>query len=450
MPRQVTGSTAEVFVGAFGWNEPPPRLNLSIRHGPNRMEDRVIEAWEPIAGGRAAPIFCWTAALSGLTPGTRYDLSLDGPEPTRAWFETLPTALPRSRYGAGPARPFTVWVSSCFHAPRAHPQLEELIERVTEDPALRPHIKLLLGDQVYLDFPQWRTFFLMGRGAIRAKLNRTYGLSWTHPAMARLLAAGATFTLSDDHEFWDDFPERPGPLSWRSRKHWKIWSDEALLRYRRLQGGARTRQLAVGNDLRLFLADTRIDRSEGNLRFMSDASMAELETWIKNLPCPGVIALGQPVLRTPGGASNALSDYRQYWRRFLPALRSTPQDLVVLAGDEHFGRVAQTVLNSNNGARLIEIVSSPLALVSQLVAHQAPRKPKTFHAPGGQKPSPVTYERSVPTYREGEREPRTEEQGMTLAFHKEDGAIVLQVTPWMVRHPRRPMPWRWETRLRAS
>jgi hypothetical protein len=288
--------------------------------------------------------------------------------------------------------------------------------------------------------------------ALQARFNQAYARSYTHPGFARLLASSASYSLASDHELWNNYPHSPVALPVRSRTFWDTWRALALERYHALQGGSRLRALNLGTgkpELSLLLADTLLDRTPDGLRFMTRENMDAVRKWIRSLECPGVLALGHPVIAPRGSGVDAhLTDFRQYWDPLLPALRDCRQDLLVLAGDSHFGRIAETKLNGH-GARLIEICSSPLALVSETVASAARLSPRTFHGAEAEQAADVTYPQVVPTYKVASRS-RTEEHGMTLSFSAPaPRQVAVTVRPWLVRHPGTPVPWQWSTRLQV-
>ena len=84
-------------------------------------------------------------------------------------MQTLPALL--SGGGAGQSRPFTLWANSCFHWKSADANLESLVEQQLADPRYRPHLNVFLGDQVYLDYPQWRRFLLPGEADLKGNFN---------------------------------------------------------------------------------------------------------------------------------------------------------------------------------------------------------------------------------------------------------------------------------------
>ncbi|MDQ2710437.1 MAG: hypothetical protein M3Z25_23715 [Actinomycetota bacterium] len=63
-----------------------------------------------------------------------------------------------------------------------------------------PDLKILTGDQVYLDTPLVLPMFA---GAIRRRISRTWD------KLGFLLSHGANICASDDHEFWNNHPYRP-------------------------------------------------------------------------------------------------------------------------------------------------------------------------------------------------------------------------------------------------
>ena len=243
----------------------------------------------------------------------------------------------------------------------------------------------------------------------------------------------------------------PVVLPVRSAGFWERWRALALERYDALQGGSRVRVLDIGTDppeLSIMMADTLLDRTPDQRRFMSEASMQALERWIDSLRCPGVLVLGHPVIvRGGSGVDAELTDFRQYWSRLLPALRRSHQDLVVLAGDKHFGRIAETALDRDRGTRLIEVCSSPLALVSETVASAARLEPHSLPSADPRGPTEVRFHQVVPTYKLASRS-RTEEHGMTLGFSAPaPGQVTMTIRAWLVRHPDSPVAWQWSTRL---
>src|SRR5205809_7973197 len=109
---------------------------------------------------------------------------------------------------------------------------------------------------------------------------------------------------------------------------------------------------------------------------MLDSDLDRLDQWIRNLEGPGIFSLGQPIFAAQAGffgrfADWNLPDFEQY-ADLVRVLASSRHSLVLLTGDVHYGRIASCLLPS--GLELIEIISSPTALVDKSVGGK-------WHAP---------------------------------------------------------------------
>jgi len=124
------------------------------------------------------------------------------------------------------------------------------------------------------------------------------------------------------------------------------------------------------------------------------------------------------------------------------ALSESNNDIVVLTGDVHFGRISSAKLN-DNGNKIIEVVSSPMSNLTGIYSMgglATPDKdPKEFPPIkiGGVKKRKITYHRStsvrgpMPTDYYGKR---SREHITNISFSKnEDGKIHLRVNCWRVR-----------------
>src|SRR6185295_1669857 len=114
------------------------------------------------------------------------------------------TTLPRVLPTLG-AKPFTVLLASCFA--RLHDEAGDVGHTFAQLPAATaPEIKILCGDQVYLDSPA--SYFLLRRSeaTLAERFREHYARTWTqHEAsegFATLLRHGGTYCTADDHEFW--------------------------------------------------------------------------------------------------------------------------------------------------------------------------------------------------------------------------------------------------------
>jgi hypothetical protein len=210
VPHRVTETTAEIFVGAFFDQEPPEECRLLLEPvGPDRQRDLYAGHWSTLSGDGKSAIHYLRRTFSSLPPATAFDIRLLGPTGellARGSVETMPASLPLGEIGSGPDRPFTLWLSSCFYSPRAASGLEQMVKSVVRDDRIKPHLKILAGDQVYLDFPQSKTV-LFGKERLRRHFNEVYTSSWTHPAFSELLCNGGNVFLADDHELWNNYPD---------------------------------------------------------------------------------------------------------------------------------------------------------------------------------------------------------------------------------------------------
>src|SRR5947199_373783 len=75
----------------------------------------------------------------------------------------------------------------------------------------RPEVKVLCGDQVYLDSP-WTHFLwhLHDRDQLEADFFDNYARTWslgvTPSGFQDFLSSAATYFISDDHEYWNSAP----------------------------------------------------------------------------------------------------------------------------------------------------------------------------------------------------------------------------------------------------
>lgn len=112
----------------------------------------------------------------------------------------LPAAVP-----AGLGASFNVLLVSCFHQQEDRGGLAgNLVAQLPVN--FRPHLLLLLGDQVYLDLPTL-TNFRDRVDWLAQKFEEDYTANWRGLAgYAQILEAAPSAAIPDDHEYWNNAP----------------------------------------------------------------------------------------------------------------------------------------------------------------------------------------------------------------------------------------------------
>ncbi|WP_078084925.1 hypothetical protein [Microbulbifer mangrovi] len=338
----------------------------------------------------------YTLVTIPTAPGCHYRLSLwqsqNGEQ--RKLAEADCRGRPNSLASA-----FNVWYGTCFYRNVDHGALEEAFSALPE--SARPDVSFLGGDQVYLDTAFSNTGFtftpgfstrnfsplaLRSDGAIRRLLNKIFAREYRETwggGLSKLLRSGNHYFLAGDHEFWNDYPNPPGflPVLWSSRVR-RIWDDCArqLFNAYQLPHGRGANQFDIGEELSFFVLDTRLQRGRGrDSNFTDPATLQQLEDWLQGLKAPGVLVLPAPLLTrwqfraggigralrvTLGFGDHSLADTGQY-QALVRALNACRQDMLILAGDVHFSRLAEFELN---GKQVVEVVSSPLSCLPSAAA----------------------------------------------------------------------------------
>jgi hypothetical protein len=367
--HSVATSTANVWVGISGVHGPPPSIPLRLSDDTEHLAPNGN--WRPASGGGALPAeevdtFFQVVPIGGLEEGAAYVVTANE---ARARFSTLPLSLPP----AG-ADPFSAVLSSCYF--RSNDRGAAALARAVVR-EVRPDIKFLGGDQVYLDFPSFVVGVPFDRaGKARLFLSK-YVANWGDAnGLGALLSEGATWFAPDDHEYWNNFPNAATIISptWTldGRREYR---EVAEAFYREFQADDLSSEVFRRFDvppLEFMVLDTRAHREEGDERFVTDADMVVLADWVRKLSGPGVMVLGQPLFVEPQRgftgwfrrrlADRNLADYRQY-ESLANALVRAPHSVLVLAGDVHFPRVAQAMRPDDRSQGVFEVISSPTALV---------------------------------------------------------------------------------------
>jgi hypothetical protein len=243
-----------------------------------------------------------------------------------------------------------------------------------------PQFKLLLGDQVYGDWPNaWD----LGDEAIELYAKR-YAQYWGDPYYREALQTCPNFITCDDHEYWNDYPEKQIqlPQTWdpKNRKKYGQGAEELYYQYQRClnPGAARWYSFSI-DPVSFFIADTRSEREVCNKKdtshFMSVEQWEALEAWQKTLRGPGVLVLGQPLFQEDGNfkdhsLSNFKKDYARLWRVIERSLggknaHGKPHDILVLSGDIHTGRYAEAHGPFPDAPYGVpEFIASPAAMIN--------------------------------------------------------------------------------------
>ena len=468
--HRVSQRSVAIWVGTlFQELTMPDRAQVRLFKGARELRQRVIrrQDWQrPFSGMKQS--FFFVANFRELTANSEYRVEFErrieaNPKIGifRRWqllrsgtFRTLPLRLPLK----GPDA-FTIGLGSCFYLHRdgghAAASYKALYERGAK--TVRPDITVLSGDLVYLDIG-FDSLSLIPK-EIRERIAKHYAMHWQE--LGSILRRGGTWILPDDHEYWNDYPFYdsllPTLLALKLPHVRQSWSRTASDAVKNIQ--QRTRKVesfALGNDLSVCLADLRSHRSQNT--FLPKADFQKLLAWASHRTCPGVLVIPQPLIVKQNKLERNLRSYRTQYSQLLEALGATSHDVVVLSGDVHFGRIA-SVLIGTKGARLVEIIASPMSNLTYLhglatsVATDRPEKFPHFAAANdlGWQPRKVNYYkdggsrgRFFVQVRKGRLlsaypKDRTREHFMTVSFCRlPNGGIELTADAWLVRERRGP------------
>lgn len=340
--------------------------------------------------------------LDEPVPGGTFDV--DVPEAGRRFrWRTLPRDLSSGE---------TFLFASCFWEPNDKEgaysaAVRELVKLV------RPAFKLLIGDQVYQDYP-FNWFEPLSSFRLFAKRYEEY---WSGDAYRQVLGACPNYFVCDDHEFWNDFPEpqRHLPRTWRAGEREEMERVARLLFHRYQQGAnpdqrawfsfdigatASTATTTETPPVSFFLTDARSERERwtSDAHFFGPQQWDALEAWARGLQGPGVLVLGQPLFQKDGdwkdhSLSNFQTDYGRLCAVFEDVLRGDrgtgPHDILILTGDIHNARFSVGTIRGMTGiAEVSELVASPASRVGPFFRHPKPQEvPAKFaiHRPDGRR-----------------------------------------------------------------
>lgn len=380
-PKAAPADRLTIWAGAFHKSQPPGSLTWRlngmktipsvVRPMKSVRSNAVVDPNEP-------RVFSGVYEISGLQPDTVYEVDLTTEEDhTTTKIRTLPKAIPSSLGDS-----FNVLLVSCFHQAEDRGGLAGTIVSQLKA-ASKPHLTLLMGDQVYLDLPTLKNF-KNDLSWLAEKFEQDYVQNWERPpGYAQVLSAAPSASLPDDHEYWNNFPH-VSPIiqnSWTKagRARWRQAADMAYEGFQSFSGNLGDPCVLNAEPLSFFLADGRSRRDIDRGFVMTAAAMKQLKQWTAEIIRKrqiGVFVTGQSLFEDPKGrlqgkvADYAMADYGDYpeLMRTLSSLAANNRPLLCLTGDVHWGRVVATLDVTSQRNAIYEIISSPASLVTTIGA----------------------------------------------------------------------------------
>jgi hypothetical protein len=482
--------TARVDLRAYWWDfAPPPQLFIEVQDDLGNQDYIPLQNtdWKEMGPSDAAVIagvaipghgtaYVAKEQYVGPVPGRLYQATLvsgqAGPQQQRyglsAEFTMPPYSLPLSDDAHSP--PLRLLLGSCLSPDGDRfGELEGLFDRLWQNPATRPHYVVLCGDQVYIDQPAgpfgpFADEGLKGKAALEKWVCGAYIHSWSHvPSLYRF---GIHIHVTDDHEYWNNYPRRPTAAGW------PILGDESVRNRLRTitrrwaeywQGTREVYEINIGTprQLSLIFVDARFNREANNKRFMSSDGFSRVIRWIEGLSSPGVLTISQPIFAPKVGvgyipktriawdrkADINLASFDQYLR-LSKALALADHDVLVLSGDVHFGRVAAVRIprtDRPDPTWIREVISSPVCCLptatgkfTSAMVNPGPNGvrndyypdvfPAVFDIQGRYAPARIVYGAEVET-----RQDVCRNHVMTLSFSAGiDGGVDVAVNDWLM------------------
>lgn len=393
VPHAPRADGVDLWFGAFGAASPGDVMVECEGPGDEVVRVEVAPEWRAIDGGEGTTIQCARAPVGGLAADTTYRLWLRrfggarvGPP---AKVRTLPASVPTSCQP-----PLQVLLGSCFdRRGEGAPAMARLLRQL-DGPRL-PHLKVLCGDQVYVDLPVMERI-PTGEAALRAFVAGKYLRNWAPSGaplangFGDLLRHGANVLVGDDHEFWNNFPFAAAhvPFTYLGRNR-ELLGRLGREFFRAFQvdygegSGLRChRRVVIGGAeeparLEVFAIDGRFARSERLAHWPAD--VAALVEWLGGLSGPGILVLSQPLFEAPqSGVRRSLIDAGigdfDDFEAIVGALATARHDVLILSGDIHCGRMASATV-ALSGRRVVEVVASPISLIPGTKFHDGPAFP---------------------------------------------------------------------------
>lgn len=355
-------------------------------------QGRVIDSAWTLAGPYQVQGFERSIFLGSITlPAAsvrhpHYDIFIPDTGETYRW-QLLPDSLP-------PEGMSFVFGSCFWQQDDAEGALLSAMQDILKLEHPRPSFKILLGDQIYLDWPADVAPWRLRRGGYRLVGDR-YARYWGDDAYRRFLAAVPNIVVPDDHEFWNDFPESQVqlPITWMPALR-DDFAQAAREYYRLFQGllnqdaGKHPWSIVSLPPVSIFVADTRSERSPVKDRqhsIMSKEQWEALESWQHSLVGPGLLAIGQPVFQRDGDwRDHSLSNFAADYRRLLALLKrsavgdnkdKTAHNIVLLSGDIHSARSTYANIPGVSDAdfnRQYELVASASSAIGPHITTPSP------------------------------------------------------------------------------
>lgn len=256
---------------------------------------------------------------------------------------------------------------------------------------LQPAFKCLAGDQIYLDFP----IPLNPLSGHHTKVAGRYKEYWGDDAYRKVLVTTPNFFLCDDHEWWNDYPERqrhlPHTYTAKQRKSYGVAATEYYEAFQRILNPGPDRWYSFDIDpVSFFFADTRskrdsVGRDGKTPQFMQADQWRALEQWQHNLTGAGILITGMPLFQKDGDwKDHSLSNFPEDNQRLLDLFTRSltgnnadgrPHDIVILSGDIHTGRHCIARLWGHDNLQVHELIASPASRVGPILSEPQPSTP---------------------------------------------------------------------------
>lgn len=213
----------------------------------------------------------------------------------------------------------------------------------------KPDFFLLLGDNLYLQNPEWTSI---------DKVRSRYATHFSEPGLKQLITSIPTFAIWDDHDFGPNDSDSSFPYRGVTLQAFREqWSNPPAP-----EGLEESVAFKLDFDwFEILMTDDRSFRvNPTSARLGTYFGKKQLDWIVRELNSPEkqliIIAGGNQMLGQVG-STESMRVYSAEYDRFLEAIRHSPSKVMIMSGDLHLGQILERDLG---GRKIIEVTSSAL------------------------------------------------------------------------------------------